>query len=166
MAHRRVGRPGRRAAGHKAPPYVLSALLLLGTAACGVRAAGPPAIEVDRSGCSHCGMLVSEPVYAAAYRVAGGEARIFDDIGCMAAALRKEKQADRRVWVHDFETGGWIDGDRAVYVHAGSFHTPMGGGFIALRTFGAAERIAEEKKARVLSSLDDVLAFSGKEEGQ
>jgi copper chaperone NosL len=111
-------------------------------------------------------MLVSEPVYAAAYRVAGGEPRIFDDIGCMAAELRREKPGDRRVWLHDFETGEWLDGDRAVFVHADALHTPMGGGFIAFGTFAAAERAATEKRGRLLVTLDDVVAFSGKEGAQ
>lgn len=145
---------------------VLAIAASLAAGACSVRAAGPPRIEVDRTGCSHCGMLVSEPVYAAAYHIEGAEPRVFDDIGCMAAELRKEKHANRRVWVHDFETGDWIDGTRAVYIHADALQTPMGGGFIAFRTYGAADRAAVEKHGRVLPSLDDVVAFRGKEKGQ
>ena len=43
------------------------------TTACGVKADGPPEIEVDRTSCAHCGMLISEPVYAAAYRTPRSE---------------------------------------------------------------------------------------------
>lgn len=145
MAHRRIGR--------------LAVLALLATAGCGVRADGPPPIEVDRTGCAHCGMLVSETVYASAYRGEGAEPRVFDDIGCMAAELRHVPAADRRVWVHDFETGEWIDAERAVYVHSPSIKTPMGGGFIAFRARAAADRVAADKQGRVLPTLADVLAF-------
>ena len=61
----------------------------LATAACGVRAEGPPPIVVDRTPCSHCGMLISEPLYAAAYQAPGTDARVFDDIGCLRDAARE-----------------------------------------------------------------------------
>jgi copper chaperone NosL len=156
---------GRRKTGRKAAPYALAAFVLLAAGACGVRADGPPSIEVDRTGCAHCQMLVSDVVYAAALRVAGAEARVFDDIGCMAAELR-QAAAERRVWVHDFETGEWIDGDRAVFVHSATLRTPMGGGFVAFKTRAAAERVAREKNGRVLASLAEVLASGGKDGNQ
>ena len=68
-------------------PTVLGAALLV-TAACGVKAGGLPEIEVDRTACSHCGMLISEPLYAAAYQAPGAAARVFDDIGCLRDAAR------------------------------------------------------------------------------
>ena len=161
MVDRRVARPGMRRV--RRVQTVLAAALLLAAGACGVRADGPPQLEVDRTACAHCGMLVSEPVYAAAYRDAGAEPRVFDDIGCLAAELRQATPATRRVWVHDFDTGEWIDGERAAYVHADTLRTPMGGGYLAFRTRAAAERAAAAKHGRVLASLADVLASGGKD---
>ena len=80
-------------------------LMILGLAtsvACGVRADGPPDIQVDRTACSHCGMLVSEPAYAAAYRAPGADPRVFDDIGCLLETAQKEPDASSlRFWFQD-----------------------------------------------------------------
>lgn len=140
----------------------LAVFAWLAASACGLGADGPPLIEVDRTACAHCRMLVSDVAYAAAFQVAGAEARVFDDIGCMAAELR-QAAGERRVWVHDFGTGEWIDGAGAVFVHAAALRTPMGGGVIAFKTRAAAERSAGEKNGRVVASLAEVLASGGKD---
>src|SRR5262245_24799777 len=81
---------------------VLMILGLAASVACGVRADGPPEILVDRTACSHCGMLISEPLYAAAYRAPGADPRVFDDIGCLLEAARREPHADAlRFWFQD-----------------------------------------------------------------
>ena len=49
----------------KAEAIVLA--LAIWMAACATRADGPPEIVVDRTACSHCGMLISEPASAAAF---------------------------------------------------------------------------------------------------
>ena len=87
---------------------ILSALLLT-SVACGVPADGPPEIQVDRTACSHCRMLVSEPRYAAAYRAPGAEALVFDDIQCLLDAARKEP-GPVRLWFRDASGDSWIDG--------------------------------------------------------
>lgn len=118
------------------PPVTLTALTvaLLAVASCQPSAAGgPPEIVIDRTPCSHCGMLISEPIYAAAYRVAGSEARVFDDIGCLREAARRESQKDVRFWFHDASTGKWIDGEQAKFVTSPSVRTPMGSGTLAYR---------------------------------
>jgi copper chaperone NosL len=126
--------------------------------ACGVAADGPPAIVVDRTPCSHCGMLVSEPVYAAAYRTAGGKARVFDDIGCLLDAARVEPNADRlRFWFHDAAAGGWIDGRRAVFVSSVTLRTPMGGGLIAFGDRATAGDAAARHQGRVVDSIENLM---------
>ena len=81
---------------------VLMILAVAASVACGVKADGPPEIQVDRTACSHCGMLVSEPVYAAAYRAPDSDPRVFDDIGCLLEAAQKEPNTGSlRFWFHD-----------------------------------------------------------------
>jgi copper chaperone NosL len=82
-------------------------------------------------------MLVSDLAYAAAFRTAEGEERIFDDIGCM---LRELPASGPRVWVHDFDTSSWIDGEKAFFLRSGSLETPMGGGIVAFSSREAAEK--------------------------
>jgi copper chaperone NosL len=137
---------------------VLTLLALAASVACGVDAAGPPEIEVDRTACSHCGMLISEPVYAAAYRAPGAEPRVFDDIGCLLEAARKEPRADDlRFWFHDTASAVWIDGKAAVFVSSPSLRTPMGGGLIAFRDRSAAREGAARHQGSVIDSLGDLL---------
>ena len=138
---------------------VLAAALL--TAACGVRAGGPPEIVVDRTPCSHCGMLISETLYAAAYQAAGADARVFDDIGCLRDAARVERGA-LRIWMHDASDGRWIDGSEAVLVSSPSIRTPMGGGLLAYRDGAAADLAARRHNGRVIRSVGELL---GKESG-
>jgi nitrous oxide reductase accessory protein NosL len=138
---------------------VMAAALL--TAACGVRAEGPPDIVVDRTPCSRCGMLISETLYAAAYQAPGADARVFDDIGCLRDAARGEPGA-LRIWVHDAADGHWMNGFEAVLVTAPSIRTPMGGGMLAYREPSAADRAAGHHKGRVIRSISEIL---GKEPG-
>lgn len=126
---------------------------------CGAAADGPPRIEEDRTACAHCGMLVSERLFAAAYRAPGQEPRVFDDIACLRAAARRE--GDLRAptyWFHDAESREWIDGRRATFIHAADLKTPMSGGMIAFADAGAAARRASALGGRVIASLDAVLA--------
>jgi copper chaperone NosL len=128
-------------------------------AACGATAEGPPHIEVDRTPCAHCGMLISEPIYAAAYRTPRSESRVFDDIGCLLKAAAQEPRADAlRFWFHDAVTAVWIDGTDAVFVSSTHLRTPMGGGLVAFRDPAAAREAAARQQGRVLTSLQELLA--------
>ena len=131
-------------------------------AACAVRADLPPEIVVDRTACSHCGMLISEPIYAAAYQTSEADARVFDDIGCLLTAARQGAPGDAaRFWVHDAKTGSWIDGRAAVFVQASSLQTPMGGGVIAFATRADAEAAAAAHQGTIVPTLSALLAREG-----
>ena len=131
-------------------PVVLAAGLV---AACVGRAEGPPELVVDRTACSHCGMLVSEPTYAAAFRAPGTAGRVFDDIGCLLAAARQNPDATARFWFHDATHGGWIEGTEAVFMTAPGLRTPMGGGIVAYRDAKDAEKAAASRGGTVVPSL-------------
>lgn len=135
-------------------------IVLLASAACGVRADGPPDIQVDRTACGHCRMLVSEPQYAAAYRTTGGEALVFDDIQCLMDAARKEP-GPLRFWFRDVAGDKWIDAADAVFVRSARLRTPMNGGIAAYRTLAAAEQAATRDGGRVVGSFDDLRASAG-----
>ena len=140
-------------------PIVLGAALLV-TVACGVKAGGLPEIEVDRTACSHCGMLISEPLYAAAYQAPGAAARVFDDIGCLRDAARAEAPG-LRFWFHDADDRQWIEGAGAVFVSSSAIRTPMGGGLIAYRDPASAERSAVTHRGRIIRSTSDLLTTEG-----
>jgi copper chaperone NosL len=116
----------------------VTALLLT---ACRATETGPPAIVLDATPCARCRMLVSDLNYAAAFRTAEGEEKVFDEIGCMLGEL---PVAGARVWVHDFDTSSWLDGEKAVFLRSESLETPMGGGIIAFSSREAAQKYGGE----------------------
>jgi len=139
---------------------VLAALALL-AASCSAKAMGPPEIVVDQSACSHCGMLVSEPVYAAAYQASDREPRVFDDIACMLKAARQETASPITIWLQDAAGAGWIDADDAFVVAAAEIRSPMGGGLLAYRDAGAARQAADARHGRVLRSRQELIDWKG-----
>jgi len=114
----------------------LLAVALLSLSACGPAASGPPPVTLDETACAHCGMLVSDLAFAAAYRSEAGDARVFDDLRCL---LRELPAEGARVWVKDYETSEWLDAEAAFFVRSESIETPMGGGIVAFSTREAAE---------------------------
>ena len=127
-------------------------LVALFAAGCSAQADGPPAIQVDRTACARCTMLVSDERFAAAYQTAAGESGVFDDIGCLLEAVRHEPQAETlRFWFHDAVTSQWIRGEEAVFVKSDRTRTPMGGGIVAYR---------ESQDPAAIRSIRELLARS------
>ena len=133
----------------------------LWAAACGAKAMGPPEIVVDRTACSHCDMLVSEPIYAAAFQTRGSEPRLFDDIGCLLDALRTETAPPMTVWVQDAAGGGWLDAGDAVFVASPAVRTPMGGGLLAYADATVAEKTAAARGGSVVRSFEALMTRRG-----
>ncbi|HJR60581.1 MAG TPA: hypothetical protein VJ813_14315 [Vicinamibacterales bacterium] len=129
------------------------ALLLVG---CSAATSGPPQIVVDRTACSHCGMLISEPLYAAAYQAPGSDARVFDDIGCLRNAARSAA-GTLTFWFHDADDREWINGPDAVFVTSTEFRSPMSGGTLAYRSVAGAERAAAKHRGRIVRSVSELL---------
>ncbi|HVR30023.1 MAG TPA: nitrous oxide reductase accessory protein NosL [Thermoanaerobaculia bacterium] len=140
--------------------------LVAGSYGCRGDGAGPPEITLDRTACAECGMLISEPGYAAAY-AAGRTTRVFDDIACLLRALDEheldlvaragdaegEGGATAQVWLYG-DDSRWIAGDAAFFVRSDRLETPMGGGIKAVADRAAAEELA----ARVDGAIFDDLA--------
>lgn len=138
-------------------------LITLLIAACDPNSGAPPQIVVDRTACSHCTMLISEPRYAAAYQGAGVEAKVFDDIGCLIEAARTETTTGLRYWFQDASGGGWIEGDAAIFVASPEIRTPMSGGILAYRDAAAAEQAAGKYRGRVVRSLPELMKEKGEQ---
>jgi copper chaperone NosL len=112
-------------------------------------------------------MLVSERMFAAAYRATAGEARVFDDIGCLLEAARSEQDpAALTFWFHDAVTREWIEGRSATFVRSPKLNTPMAGGMLAYGSESAARKSAAEHDGRVIGSLEALLKESPKAGGR
>ena len=144
------------------PLFVIVVFALL-TTGCGAKAMGPPEIVVDRTACSHCGMFVSEPAYAAAYQVPGHDPRVFDDIGCLLTAVRREAASPITIWLQDAAGGGWINGDDAFVMKSPHLRTPMQGGMLAYADRAAADKAAATHRGEVLRMLDELKIRTGED---
>ena len=129
---------------------------------------GPPEIVLDDTACARCGMLISEPRFAAAYR-AGDEAAAFDDIGCLLDALDRTERltepgegagagAHATVWFLDAEER-WNPADEVVFVRSDGISTPMNGGILALGDRAAAESLVARGGGQVVASLGELRAW-------
>jgi copper chaperone NosL len=113
----------------------LAAIASLFVSSCGPASSLPPPIALDETACDHCGMLVSDLNFAAAYRTEDGEGRVFDDVGCM---LEELPASGARTWVKDFDSSEWLDAEAAFFVRSPSISTPMGSGIVAFAAIEAA----------------------------
>ena len=132
-------------------------LTVVWAGACAARASGPPALLIDRSVCSRCGMLISERTYAAAIRWSDGPEQLFDDIGCLVASTGQHPAKGARYWFHDGANGEWIADAQPVFVVSDELKTPMGGGIVAYRDLAEAERAAVRHSGRVVRDLADLM---------
>lgn len=116
---------------------------------------GAPEIVYGRDICIECGMIISEPRFAAAYEYDGTD-RVFDDIGNMLLyGLRTgELTAPTRAWVHDYHSSTWIDASEAWFVAADSLLTPMGHGLAAFGARATAEAFAADREGILLEWAD------------
>ncbi|MEW6277667.1 MAG: nitrous oxide reductase accessory protein NosL [Candidatus Eremiobacterota bacterium] len=121
-------------------------LLLLLLAGCSAAPAGPPEIRYGEDECSRCRMVVDDPKFAAATRL-GEEVRLFDDLGeLFESPLREGEEA----WVHDADTGRWVEARKALYVHCWGLKSPMAYGILASESLPQAEVLAARHKGKIL----------------
>jgi copper chaperone NosL len=139
-------------------------LLLLGALLTGcsnqAEASGPPEISYGRDICIECNMIISEPRFAAAYRLDDGDIKSFDGIGELVKHAQLNDEFDRVVfaWVHDFNSEDWILASDAIYVAGPEIVTPMGHGIVAFTTDSDARQFAADVGGHVMS-WDEVAAL-------
>jgi copper chaperone NosL len=119
---------------------LLIALLFVALTACrsAVDLTQPPDIRYGEDVCDLCGMIISEPRFAAAYVTTEGETRRFDDIGDMIMYHMETGEDVAVFWVHDYETAEWLQADEATLAYVEDMITPMGSGLIAFADPDAA----------------------------
>lgn len=77
---------------------------------------------------SECGMIIDDLAFASQVVAPNGKTWFFHDHGGMAAWLKtKPFQNNAVIWVHDLDSGNWIDGRTAWYSRTDD--TPMFYGF-------------------------------------
>ena len=138
------------------PQFYLGYILLVALfilAACQAQAdpSQPPEIFYGEDVCVECGMIISEPRFAASYYTTDGDARHFDDIGGMAVHHAEHQENITQFWVHDFDTEDWIKADQGYFVMSDQVHSPMNYGIVAFSDEARAQEFASANNAMVMS---------------
>ena len=119
----------------------------------------PVEILYGQDSCERCKMIISEKSYSAEYVMQDGEARKFDDIGCMIQFSSGVESKGNKIlgkYVRDYNTGDWIDATKAYFVWSKDIITPMGYGLAAFKDQESARRLAEQAHGTVFSNLDEI----------
>lgn len=102
----------------------------------------PPEFVYGQDGCDRCKMLVNEEAMATAYWTTDGEARRFDDVGCMLLYPAESGDEVASWWVHDMSSGDWINAEEATFVMNAGVSTPMGFDIVSFADRETAEALA------------------------
>jgi copper chaperone NosL len=123
--------------------YLLVLLVLLGLAACKDKIdTGPHVVHYGEDVCERCRMIISDKRFAAQYITTSGEARKFDDIGCMTDDLKEageRGESPLAAYVADYGTGEWLEAGKAYFLRNGELKSPMGYNIAA---FGSDEAMS------------------------
>lgn len=110
----------------------------------------PPEIAYGQDVSEGCGMIISDPAYAAASVLKDGTSYKFDDVGDMLKYhFERPDRTVAEYFVHDYQTQAWLTADQAVFVQSDSLVSPMGYGLAAFATREAAEAFASEREGQV-----------------
>lgn len=121
----------------------------------------PPDIHYGQDTCARCTMIIDEPRCAAAIKPVDGDVLLFDDISEMLIWRQLNPNvATSAMWVHDFDSGEWIDAASAAYVVGTRFTTPMGGGILAASSTERALSVATRRGGRVTDFEDATRSVS------
>jgi len=124
----------------RARTLTLAALAMV--AACGTNEPEPIAYNADV--CGYCRMQISDPRFGAELITRHGRVVKFDSIDCLVSFYKQAATADdvRSVWVSDFQKPGtFLDATQARFVDLGAGRAPMGRGWAAIATAGAAAQL-------------------------
>lgn len=137
---------------------ILFALVTMLTMAAGCAPAGPRAVVPGVDRCEHCRMTLADERFAAQLVTSTGKVLVFDEAGCLAAAVHASMVPADRVhsfWVADFRSpGAWLPAGEATFVRAPTLGTPMASGIVALGARADAEALADDVGGELLQWRD------------
>ncbi len=126
-------------------------LLVILTGCSGTISDKPPKLNLGQDPCDNCFMIINEKKFAASIWLENGEAKRFDDIGCMIDFINKNKSNVKTYWVYDYITKEPMLTNNAFFIDSDSLITPMGFGIVAFKSEAEASKFAEEYKTKIIS---------------
>ncbi|MGB2691754.1 MAG: nitrous oxide reductase accessory protein NosL [Thermodesulfobacteriota bacterium] len=117
---------------------------------------GPVKIYYGEDICEKCKMIISEKDFAAQYQLSNGSTLKFDDLGCMIHYMDGEETTSiSDIYVRDYSSKEWTDGNHAYYVWTESINTPMDYGIIGFQDRNLAKELSEKENGKYLGSLQN-----------
>jgi nitrous oxide reductase accessory protein NosL len=147
------------------PAALLVVLAALALAACSEEpATGPVSIRFGRDVCDFCGMVITDPRFAAQIRGGPGhKAHKFDDLGEGLVFLSIQPWSgddDVEIWVMDMTSGRtWLDARKSYFVKVGQ--SPMGFNYGAVEAPAAGALDFEAYRKLALASPAAQLCIGG-----
>lgn len=130
----------------------LFSVILLAACAAPTGEPQPPEIHYSEDICDACGMLISEPRFAAATVEADGAARKFDDIGDLLGFYADRPGVKVRAYfVHDYLSEKWLRAETAFFIVSPRIQTPMAHGIAAYADRAEAEAAAQQYGVPVMT---------------
>lgn len=128
----------------------------------GAALAEPVAKVPDKARCPVCGMFVAKhDSWIAQIKRADDGVEYFDGVKDMLAYYfspgRYGGKADiQEIWVRDYYTLDWMDGQKAYYVSGSDQYGPMGHEFIPFATKDSALAFARDHKGKEVLPFQDI----------
>lgn len=119
----------------------MTRLLVFAALGCGTPIDRPEALVLDTEACDSCGMLISDPRFAAQLVDKDGDRRAFDDPACAFRYIADHGPHLAHVWFRDSTTSDevWLEQRQVAFARASD--TPMDGG-LAATPIGTAETLS------------------------
>ena len=112
----------------------------------------PEPIHVGEDVCANCRMAIIEPQFASEIILFSGDVLKFDDLACLAARSKStETPVMQNIFVHDYLTGEWINGEKAVIARSSTVQTPMGSGTVAFTSREQADKFLAENSGQLVT---------------
>lgn len=130
----------------------LALVILLGSLqGCGSR--GPQPIQYGQDNCAFCKMTFTDRRFGGEICTSKGKVFKFDDLHCLLESLKAGVPARRdigRIYLVDFEKGGWVGAEDALLLHSPGLHSPMGGDIAAFVSEEALGRSRQQNNGELI----------------
>lgn len=133
---------------------LLSCIALVLLFGCQAQSYDPIDITANTDVCYTCHMGIEDVAFASQAILEDGTPRVFDDIGCLVNYLASTSDSVKVAYVHDTNSGDWIDYSTSTFVQNSSFHSPMSYGIAAFQTEADAAAYQAVHGGHVYSSQE------------
>ncbi|MDO5616106.1 MAG: nitrous oxide reductase accessory protein NosL [Cruoricaptor ignavus] len=113
---------------------------------------GPVEIISGKDQCDNCKMTITKVNYATELLTEKGRAYKFDDIMCMDMykTSNPDKAKNSKQYAVDFESGKFVETNKATFIKGGEIKSPMGGNTQAYTDKATAEKAATKLGASII----------------